>query len=286
MFLLALSACITELPVFSDPCAEFPDPDVYKLTLDDGRSALVELPDTVGPRPMVMMLHGYTGTGAKMRDVTRYGVVGAEEGFVSVFPNGYGTGLQTNRSWNAGDCCPPAIYADSDDVGFLDRLVTTLEERVCADPERTYVSGFSNGAMMSLRMACQSQTVDGVFAAAGPLVTETCDTRPVPVMLAHGLEDRVVEFEGGVSPDGRLTYQSSDDTLAVFLARNNCQPDPRRVEVGRAMCEEYTCDVPVRRCTIPGWNHRWPGGMFTEAAGFNATRQSWDFFDGVPLAAP
>jgi polyhydroxybutyrate depolymerase len=285
VLLLTLAACITELPILADPCAEFPDPGLYKLSFDDeGRSVLIDLPsNSVGPRPMVVAVHGFRASATKMKDVTRFGVVGDEEGFISVFPNGFGSALGVNRSWNAGDCCPPAINKGYDDAAFLDKVITTLEQRVCADPERTYGAGHSNGGMMMLRMACETESLDGVLAASGPLTVDQCDGTPIPTMLFHGLADQVVLFEGGTANGGALTYRSSDETLAVFLERNQCQPEPRLVQVGSARCEEYTCEVPVRRCTIEDWGHGWAGGTETTRAGFNVTREAWSFFDGQPL---
>ncbi|MCB9676459.1 MAG: hypothetical protein H6737_15155 [Alphaproteobacteria bacterium] len=284
MLILALSACITELPELDDPCAAPPSPGLYRLTMeDDGRSVLVDLPDTAGPRPMVVMLHGFRSSATKMKDVTRYGVIGADEGFVSVFPNGTGVALGVNRSWNAGDCCPPSSEKGYDDVAYLDKVITTLEDRVCADPTRTYVSGFSNGGMMALRMACESTELDGVVAASSPLVVDACNGPAIPTMLFHGLQDDIILFDGAPASGSVPAYRSSDETLDVFLEKNGCDRTPALIEVGSATCEEYTCDVPVRRCTLPEWGHIWPGGVHTQRAGFNLTRESWSFFDGQPL---
>lgn len=284
MVLLALAGCLTELPELADPCARVPEPGLYKLSFEDeGRSVLVNLPDTTGPRPVVMMLHGFGSSAAKMRDVTRYAGVGEDEGFVAVFPNGYGAALGISRSWNAGECCPPSSKKEYDDLAFLDKVVTTLESRVCADPGRSYAAGFSNGAMMAMRMGCESQEIDGIVAAAGSLLVDSCTSPAVPTMLVHGLADQTVLFEGGTSKTGDVDYPSSDDSLAVYLEKNGCDREPRIIEVGAAVCEEYTCDVPVRRCTLAEWDHKWPGGVHTPKAGFNLTRQSWAFFEGQPL---
>jgi polyhydroxybutyrate depolymerase len=282
--LLALAGCLTQFPELDEPCAVPPDPGLYKLKLDEsGRSVLVDLPDTEGPRPTFVVLHGFGSSASRFKDVTGYSRVGRDEGFMAVFADGKGSGLGLNRSWNGGECCPPASTRDFEDVAFLEEVIQTLERRACADPERTYVSGFSNGGMMALRAACQSELVDGVVSAAGTLLVDECTATPKPVFLAHGLQDETVLFEGGVSDVGNVEYPSSDETLATFLERNECAPEPQIVQVGGARCEEYDCAVPVRRCTLEAWDHRWPGGIHTERADFNLTRQSWNFFDGVPL---
>ncbi len=282
--LLSLTGCITQFPELDEPCAIPPEPGLYKLKLEDaGRSVLVDLPDTEGPRPTFLVLHGFGSSASRFKDITGYSRVGESDGFMSVYADGQGSGLGLNRSWNGGDCCPPASTRGFEDVEFLDDVVRTLEDKACADPERTYVTGFSNGAMMALRMACQSNEVDGAVSAAGTLLVDECDADPKPIFLAHGLQDDTVLFEGGVSREGNVEYPSSDESLAVFLEKNQCNPEPQVVQVGGAMCEEYDCAVPVRRCTLEDWNHRWPGGTHTERADFNLTRQSWWFMDGVPI---
>ena len=282
--LLVLPACLTQFPELDDPCAVPPDPGLYKLKLDDaGRSVLVELPESEGPRPTFLVLHGFGSSASRFKDITGYSRVGEADGFMSVYVDGEGTGLGLNRSWNGGDCCPPASTLDYDDVAYLDLVIETLEEKACADPDRTYVSGFSNGAMMALRMACESELADGAVSAAGTLLVDECRATPKPIFLAHGLLDDTIPYDGGFSREGSVRYPSSDETLSVFLETNNCDPEPQTVQIGGAVCEEYACDVPVRRCTLDEWDHRWPGGVHTERADFNLTRQSWWFMDGVSL---
>lgn len=274
--LLALSGCIRELPELADPCAEIPSPGLYNFTVD-GRKAQIEVPDTLGPRPAIVMLHGAQQSGATIREVSRFDVIGDAAGVVTVYPNGTGRGLGVGRTWNAEGCCPPAVQREIDDVAWLDAVSAALEDRVCVD--RTYAAGFSNGAMMALRWGCDGDGVDGVIAAAGTLHGGPCDGEGVPTLLAHGRQDPVVPYDGGTfNNDGVHPSPGSDETLAVLLERNRCDPEPVLDDRGGGVvCEVFACAVPVERCTLDAWGHRWPGGIHAAAAGYDLTQESVEF---------
>ena len=54
-----------------------------------------------------------------------------------------------------GNCCGKAEEKKVDDVGFINALIEELEANYAIDPRRIYVTGMSNGAMMSYRLACE-----------------------------------------------------------------------------------------------------------------------------------
>ncbi len=64
---------------------------------------------------------------------------------------GNGTGRTTNMlTWNSGNCCAYAMRKNIDDVGFTRKLIETLVATNNVDPKRVFVTGISNGGMMSL----------------------------------------------------------------------------------------------------------------------------------------
>jgi hypothetical protein len=52
-------------------------------------------------------------------------------------------------TWNATHCCAQAMRNHVDDVGFISALIDRLVAQGRADPNRIYVTGMSNGAMMT-----------------------------------------------------------------------------------------------------------------------------------------
>ena len=91
LVLLAVLAACAALPA-TDGTLTLPTPDGDPTTL-------VHHPATAGPGvPLVLVLHGATGTGtaAGMRDLTGWDELAEREGVVVAYPEGL------DRTWNAG----------------------------------------------------------------------------------------------------------------------------------------------------------------------------------------
>ncbi|MBT6509461.1 MAG: prolyl oligopeptidase family serine peptidase [Rhodospirillaceae bacterium] len=90
------------------------------------------------------------------------------EGFAVVYPrgieNGWNDGRDNTARW--GDEAPP------DDVAFFDVLLDRLVADSTADPDRVFVTGPSNGGMMTLRLACDRA---GRIAGIAPLIANTSE---------------------------------------------------------------------------------------------------------------
>ena len=93
--------------------------------------------------PLVIFCHGGSDNPAEAAEMTKLHELGEREGFITVYPWG------TNRcGWNS------AMEEDQeDDIGFCDRLIDYHLRSYPVDPERVYVTGFSNGAAMAQTIA-------------------------------------------------------------------------------------------------------------------------------------
>ncbi len=227
----------------------------------DDRRFRVHLPPgypSAAPYPVVLMLHGYLEDGDEIENLSQMTPAADERGVVIVYADGLSLG-----SWNAGTCCGTSSSNDVDDVGFLGALLDQVIPEYCLDDRRVYAAGFSNGGMLSHRLACEmSDRVAAIGSTAGTLAIPECDpTRPVPVMHTHGTEDGVVQWEGGGFGDAR----SVEDTISTWVSLDGCTDDePTTVyENGDATCVAWTSCAggsEVRLCTIEGGGHQWPGG--------------------------
>jgi polyhydroxybutyrate depolymerase len=280
--LALVPGCIPELPDLADPCARWPDPGRFEVKVDeegDGgtRKPYVYVPAGEGPRPIVVLLHGGGMNGTDIVDVTGFRDLADRQGFVLVYPNGLHWPV---RYWNVG----PG-YGDTDDVGFLDDVVAEVSPKVCG--AEVYASGFSNGAMMAQRWACQtSGRVDAVGVSSGPLMVDDCDGPPVPILAYHGKADTVVPWKGGEGEGGH-TYVSEEDSMAIWRARNLCtDADPVFSTDGDTTCESWSCAAPTEICLIDGWAHQWPGGVHASQTDADATNAVWAFFQQAAPGTP
>ncbi len=183
-------------------------------------------------------------------------------GQVVVYAQGYGASL------NAGACCGYAAAHDVDDVGYL---VTTLGHVAAQWPiqrSRTFMTGFSNGAMMAYRFACERSDL---VAAIGPVAgtdEASCApnhgrTTPVAVRHLHGERDTTVPWEG-------------TDNAGFCSCR--MVPVPRAL----AAWERTNKDAaPVAATLLAQVGHRWP----RPADGLDATAELLRFFDDHPRSS-
>ncbi len=228
--------------------------------------------------PLVIVLHGGGGTGQNMqRYLTRGGfdALSDEEGFVVVYPDG------VERHWNDGRKLDRyrAHREGVDDVGFISKLIDHQVANLRIDPRRVYVTGISNGGLMSYRLACQLTekiaAIAAVTASLSEKLSATCTpSANVSVLIMNGTEDPLVPWDGGDIHFRRRTFGkvlSTQDTLKFWVERNRCSPSTPLVKawdenqedgtrVRRQVYGECGDDAEVVLYTIEGGGHTWPGG--------------------------
>jgi polyhydroxybutyrate depolymerase len=239
-----------------------------------------------------MVLHGGGGNANQVIRSTRFDEVADENGFIAVFPHGSGRlSDEFLLTWNSGNCCGYARAQDIDDVAFLRAVVEAVLRDYGADARRVYVTGMSNGGMMSYRLACEAS---GVFAAAAPVagaLNVDCNPgQPVSLLAIHGTGDRMVRYEGGepleqVDPASRVDT-SVADSVGFFVAHNACAEPPATTMDGILRYDEWgSCDQNARVAlyTIEGGVHEWPGDrVATVGREVDASRLIWQFFAALP----
>jgi len=177
------------------------------------RRALVALPpgasaDPPTPAPLVVDLHGYTGTAEGQTSVDELGARGSAAGMVVVTPQALGE----LTLWNATE-----VSGLADDVGFISTLIERMLRTACIDTTRVAVVGGSNGAFMASTVGCRlADRVTAIAAVAGLLLPDGCHpSAPVSVLAMHGSEDHLVSIDGGLGPD-RVNLELNAASRAVF----------------------------------------------------------------------
>jgi polyhydroxybutyrate depolymerase len=240
--------------------------------------------DTPG-MPLVIALHGRGSTGKQMERFTHLDDIAAREQFAVVYPDGI------DHRWNDGRQ-PTGI----DDVAFIAHLIDDMAARHAIDRSRVFVTGMSNGAMMSYRLACDlSDRIVAIAPVAGDLPTGPCKpVRPVSVLAINGTDDPLVPYAGGVAGRGG-TVLSSPDSTEFFARADGCtdtitrdEPDPAPDDGVRSHDRRYRCParLDVELVTLEGGGHTWPGGpqylpkvlIGPTSRDFDASERIWEFF--------
>jgi polyhydroxybutyrate depolymerase len=221
---------------------------------------------------VVVVLHGVGGRGTDMRSAG-FEPLAAAKGVVLAYPDAHG------GAWNDGrpgaDPVVPGPLVD--DGRFLRVLVDETVARTGADPRRVAVVGFSSGAVMASRLACD--VADRVAAmalvagTAGQGFDRSCRPgRPMAVMLAAGVSDPVVPYAGGrIANWGtkRRGYVAGvEEVFSFWRSQNGCAS----TQVAGAEARGTDCRSPVVRYRVTGSTHEW-----YRAPRFDTTNVVWDF---------
>lgn len=266
--------------------------------IHQGRSRWYTLaaPAVSGQVPLVLVLHGGGGDPENMRATTHFEELARREGFIAVYPAGTGPFPKSLLTWNAGRCCGKAQKENVDDVSFLAAVVDDVRKRYAVDPRRIFITGLSNGGMMTYLMVCRRADL---FAAAAPVIASLTHLpckpgRPVPLMAVNGTNDEHVPYNGGVGKKSLqpIPHLSVTKSTGVFISNNRCTGAPNTSRTGAVEFLRYggcVQDADVTVVKVNGQGHAWPGGQPGWRGGdppnmdWNATAGIWEFFKAHPM---
>ena len=160
------------------------------------RSYHVKTPDGwdgTTPMPVLLHFHGWARTGALPVNHQRISGHTRRRGVLLLAPNG------NNKTWDFWG-------GRSDDVDFAAAVIEDAAKRYPIDRSQIYISGYSYGAAMAWRYACENgNDVAALLAISGTIPqSETCPQAPREVRHVHGLKDNVLSYPLG--PNNDQTY--------------------------------------------------------------------------------
>jgi polyhydroxybutyrate depolymerase len=238
--------------------------------------------------PVVMVLHGGSGDGPSMRQMSLMDAYADYYGFISVYPNGTPMTpmLSDALVWNAlqADAEVDGLE-DVDDIGFFVKMIEDLVQRFKIDRRRVYVTGLSNGAMMAYALACRLSDRITAIAPVGAIgAVDQCPlTRRVPVLHLHGLDDPCAPYAGGTSqscvalifneffgldlPINERTTESVPAYVNRWAQMEQISTKAQSyVPYNKVSCVKRATSKPtaaeVTYCSMRNTGHTWPGGTW------------------------
>ncbi len=204
---------------------------------------------------VLIVLHGTGGSGEGVRDLG-FDTYADEYGFVVIYPDSLVLGGvpkwdPTNRQIK--------------DIDFMKAIIEEVEQLSDGTIGNVYVTGMSNGSVMTQAVACAIETIDGIAPVAAGMGDEMqayCEVpEPLPYIGFYGTVDRFDELE---------KYESS---VAFFAETNGCTtaytstslPDIDPADGATVELRVYedatgsVCATPVHYYRIEGGGHFWPG---------------------------
>ncbi|MEO7083246.1 MAG: PHB depolymerase family esterase [Gemmatimonadaceae bacterium] len=245
------------------------------------------------PYPLVIVLHGSGANGETVRRMSGMDGMADTARFVVAYPNGTTALLGRHSDWNSGECCGAAQTNNVDDIAFIRALVDNLSKRMPVDPNRIYVAGFSDGARLAYRAACELSTkIAAVAIVSGSLMYAQCaPQRAIPLIAFHGTADEDVLYSDSsyATPERAplAAAASAPPSIRFWSAHNGCSTvTVNRRSLHVTQMRFGGCAGEVTLFTIDEGLHAWPGGVSDgqePTHEISATREAWRFFARHPL---
>lgn len=254
--------------------------------------------------PLLVVLHGGGGTPEGMIRLTngRFNELADKYSFIVAYPEGLG------KSWN-DERLEKISFAHKnkiDDVGFIFNLIKKMVDEYKADARRVFVTGISNGGFMSIRVSRElADIVKGIAPVCASIPFDAKDAhlsgKPINVMIVNGTADPLVPYNGGyVEVLGRKRGRvlSTDETVKIYLKRNNLKDEPEVKELEdrdhldgtRVIRYEWkNSRYKVVLLKIVNGGHTWPGGLQylnprivgRTSRDINCCDEIWEFFNSL-----
>ncbi|HZC53944.1 MAG TPA: PHB depolymerase family esterase [Mycobacterium sp.] len=215
--------------------------------------------------PLVVVLHGYSGSAAQAERAYGWDQLAGTGKFVVAYPDGL------SRAWNVDGetCCGRPAREGVDDVAFITAVVADIAKNLGIDPGKVYATGMSNGGIMSYTLACTTDIFSAIGPVAGIQLNPCRSPHPTSVMHIHGTADRLVPFGGG--PGFSVINGPPVREINSFWRNVDQCGAPTATTNGAITTSTAGCadNRSVVLTTIDGGGHEWP--TF-------ATQRLWEFF--------
>jgi poly(3-hydroxybutyrate) depolymerase len=264
----------------------------FKVKQQERRAVIVNASTDGTKRPVVIALHGGQGSAEIMRANSGFDPVAKANGFMVVY--GEGTDFGNRRhAWNTGYLLRRQVR-DADDIAYLDTLIEKLVKEHDGDPHRVYMTGGSNGGMMTFVYAV---TRGDRLAAVAPVVASmfTFDKRPaapVPILMINGAKDEEVPLEGGMSRNPLVSraqnapFKPLQEVVQYWVEANKSRAPAVVESRGTVTTTTYSAteDGAVTEFVLDSAGaHGWPGSKArrvgsTPISSFSGAERVWQFF--------
>ena len=263
---------------------------------------------------VVTVLHGGGGLGIGVSEIgahplSFFRTIADNEKFLVVYPEG-SLDIQGNPGWN--DCRSDDISgSQGDDIFFLKQLNSKLISELNISSNKMYLTGTSNGALMTYSYAFQfPETIKAIAVSSGNLpefpesgLCTNGSNLPLPILMTQGTSDPAMPANGGCVADiggncnrGKVISQTA--TINYWLQRNGLQNvtptisnfDFNTNDAGNVEKRVYNGTKPLVYFVLNNAGHAVPSKTVftnsTPASGIQNrdiefAEEAWSFFKGL-----
>lgn len=217
----------------------------------------------VGPSvPLLIELHGAGSDGYEDEASTGWSQYVDAHNAIVAYPDATGSG---SGVWDP-------YTANSPDVTFVRQVVADISANWCVDSKRVFVDGWSNGAVMSERVACDAADLFAAgtsYAGGDPTVAGTACTPSRPI--AYGVLAGTFDF----------TYATLAQNAQQWASWDKCGAGttPETDAYGSGITwTNCPAGIQVWQHSVNTTSHNWPTG----AQGDDQRDRMWAFYMANP----
>jgi polyhydroxybutyrate depolymerase len=239
--------------------------------------------NATSPLPLLINIHGKTSSSSEHESYTNFKNLANTDNFVVVYPNS--TVIQGITQWNVNNA-----ENSSQDVQFISELIDYMTANYNINANRVYVVGFSNGGLMTSRLACEiSNKIAAIGTVEGGMnynIYNECNPQhPMPYLNIHGTNDTPVPYYGNgtmVPVEDVINYWKNYNSIAGNSVVSNI-PNINLTDQSTAKRNVYNDALNRYRVThikIDGGGHSWAGSstiIDITNQDFSASEALWKF---------
>lgn len=210
--------------------------------------------------PVVFNFHGGGMTMTEHMFYTGMNETAEKNEFIVVYPQGI------KEDWNVG--FGMSYTKGTNDVGFIDFLLTNLMEEYRIDKQRVYATGLSRGGFFTHRLAAELPERFSAIASIGAPLPDSVAVFhkhkiPVSVMTIHGTADSIVKYKGKEN-----AYFSAEETYQYWNNHNEVENFAEITEIIDYLKNDNTSvhiktkvqnGISGTLVSIKNGGHTWPG---------------------------
>jgi len=218
--------------------------------------------------PLVIAIHGFSCSGPFFAENSGWHAVAESRGFLLVYPTAYPNepaysttrmgekrNLTATPEWNSGGMNPSPNAPD--EISFYKQMVAEIEKNYPVDPERIYVTGHSNGSMMTQKLMRFWPEKFAGFAPVGAMECRRGNLEAPTDGVKRNVWYTIGEFDGeGINLEGD---NGNTRTLKMICQANGLEYDlSRRYSTGiyNTVTIRDAEKVPMVRFTgVTNWPH-------------------------------
>lgn len=225
--------------------------------------------------PVIVMLSGINSTVADEVSRDRLVDYAAADKAEVVYPVAFG------ESWNAIGCCGKAAAKNVDDLAFMKALVAKVDP---GHARQVYLVGYSNGARLAYRVACDDPALfDGYASVKGGPTPGCLMHSPVNMIQLAAVNDPEVPYKP--APHGKPSSQTPMTTAVADLrTADKCTAATTKAHSGNMTLTTWTACADGTRVGFAVWSagvHSFPRPPVSVPA---ASQVIWSFFTQTPIA--